>query len=141
MEESTVWKGCSSQALNLGAYILCGLTCWLIVPIFIAIWKWIELRAWQYEITTERIHVTRGVFSKQIDDMELYRVKDITVLEPFLLRLFSAGDIVLQTSDRSSPSMILRGVPNPKELRDLIRKHVEACRDKKRVSEVDVDSF
>ena len=137
--EETVWKGSSSQTLNLGAYIFCGLTCWLIIPIFVAVWKWIRLRSRKYEITTERIHVTDGVFSKQTDDMELYRIKDITILEPFFLRLFSAGHIVLQTSDRTTPSMTLEGVPNPRELRDLIRKYVESCRDRKRVGEIDVE--
>jgi hypothetical protein len=37
MAEETIWRGTSSQLKNLGLFILCGLFCWLIVPIFIAL--------------------------------------------------------------------------------------------------------
>ncbi|MBI4556126.1 MAG: PH domain-containing protein [Candidatus Hydrogenedentes bacterium] len=139
MEEQTLWKGASSQVLNMGTFILCGLTFWLIVPIFIAFWKWLVLRCSVYEITTERIRLTKGVFSKQTEEIELYRVKDLNITQPFFLRMFSLGSIHLQTSDRSAPDFILRALPKIYELRDLIRKHVELRRDQKRVREVDME--
>jgi uncharacterized membrane protein YdbT with pleckstrin-like domain len=165
MEESSVWKGSSSQILNLGAYLLCvfgaalvlapiglGLAGFLPLPAFAialalvlllvpagaAFWKWLHLRSRVYEITTERIQVTHGIFSRQTDSLELYRVKDMTVLRPFLLRLFGCGNVVIYTSDRTTPTFLIEAVPDPKGLNDLIRKHVEACRDKKRVGEIDM---
>jgi len=33
--EEIVWRGTSSQWRNFGVYLLCGLFCWLIVPIFL----------------------------------------------------------------------------------------------------------
>jgi hypothetical protein len=53
--------------------------------------------------------------------------------EPFVLRLFGLGNLVLLTHDESNPTVVLRAIPGAKALRDQIRQHVEECRDKKRV--------
>lgn len=131
--EQTLWKGSSSQLLHFGTYLLCGLFCWLVVPIFIALAKWIQTRCRVYEITTERIKITRGVFSRQTEQLELYRLRDYTLVEPFWLRMFGLGNILLTTADDSSPSLTIEAVPEAGALRDQIRKHVELRRDRKRV--------
>jgi len=71
--------------------------------------------------------------------MELYRIRDIQLQEPFLLRLFSLGNIVLHTSDRSHPRITIRAIENADQLREKIRIHVEECRVKKNVREVDFE--
>ena len=166
MEETTVWKGHSSQVLNLKSFLACGLIAlfllaalvmmvrvnetipslflWtdlllLLVPLGFLLREWLKLQSRVYELTTERFLITRGIFSRQTDTMELYRIKDLTVLQPFFLRLFSLGNIVLQTSDRTTPIFVIEAVSAPKELSDLVRKQVEACRDRKRVGEIDMN--
>lgn len=166
MEETTVWKGCSSQVLNLKTFLICGLIALLLlvamatminitvkvpafliwanlilflVPFAYALRQWLRIQSRVYELTTERFLITHGIFSKQTDTMELYRVKDLTVLQPFFLRLFSLGNIVLQTSDRTTPTFIIEAVRDPKEFSDLVRKNVEACRDRKHVGELDMN--
>ena len=139
MEEKIVWKGNSSQVINLGIYVVCGLLCWLIVPIFIAVWKWIENRCRIYEVTTERIRITRGVFSKRTDELELYRVKDTSLVEPFIYRLAGAGNVVLTTIDASTPGLTLEAVKDAAIIREELRKNVEACRDRKRVRVAELD--
>ena len=79
--------------------------------------------------------------SKRTEDLELYRVRDITLEKPFIFRLFSKGNIRLITSDHSSPDALLMAVPEADELMDLIRKHVEICRDRKRVREIGIERF
>lgn len=131
--EQALWSGSSSQLVHFGTYLLCGLFCWLIVPIFIALAKWLQTRCRIYEITTERIKITRGVFSRQTEQVELYRLRDYTLVEPFWLRIFGLGNILLTTADDSTPSLTIEAVPEAGALRDQIRKHVEIRRDRKRV--------
>src|ERR1700742_1759837 len=88
MAEETIWRGPSSQWKNFGLYVLCGLFCWLIVPIFIALWRYLQTKNKIYELTSERLKTTQGVFSKVTDTLELYRVKDIETRQPFLYRMF-----------------------------------------------------
>jgi uncharacterized membrane protein YdbT with pleckstrin-like domain len=140
--EEIVWVGRPSQVSHLGLYFLCILFFWLVIPIFIALVRWLQTRANTYEITTQRIRETTGIFSKQTDDLELYRVKDMRLEQPFFLRMFNAGHIVLLTSDRTSENYVLRSVRpdgGPRKLMDTIRRCVETRRDQKRVREIDME--
>jgi uncharacterized membrane protein YdbT with pleckstrin-like domain len=114
--EEVIWSGSSSQVRNLHIYLLCALFCWLIIPIFYAIWKWIELRSRHYELTTQRVRIRPGIFSKRTDELELYRVKDTTILEPFWQRIFGLGNIVITTNDASTPSLTLEALPKAARL-------------------------
>ena len=137
-EERVVWTGSPSQVLNLPIYLVCALLFWLVVPIFYAIWKWLVLRNVQYELTTERLKIRQGVFNKELDELELYRVRDYRLEQPFWLRIFSLGNIMLNSSDTSNPYIVLRGVRDCEQVYEQIRKHVEDCRVKKRVLPLDL---
>lgn len=111
----------------------------LFFPTCYAFFKWLRLKSTRYEVTSTRVRRRQGFLSIRRDDTELYRVKDITVLEPFLLRLFSVGTLHLHTSDRSTPEIELFAVPNVNKLHEQLRTHVEKMRDRKRVREIDVE--
>ena len=149
-DEKTIFHGSPSQILNVDVFAGCGLgaialvvlslvfTWWgflllLPMPIGIAAWKWLELKCRVYEVTTERIKASRGIFSRRTDEMELYRVKDLTLIEPFFFRLFGLGSVIITTNDASTPTLTIHAVRRVKELREELRQAVEVCRDKKRV--------
>src|SRR5437667_5469598 len=132
MAEETVWRGTSSQWKNFGLYILCALFCWLIVPIFIALARYLQTKNKVYELTTERLKITEGVFSKVTDTLELYRVKDLETRQPFLYRTFGVENVQLNTSDASSPFIFIDAIPCTIGLGDKIRNQVEAIRARKR---------
>jgi uncharacterized membrane protein YdbT with pleckstrin-like domain len=139
MAEETVWRGSSSQWKNFGAYVLCALFCWLIVPIFIALARYLQTKNKVYELTSERLKITEGVFSKVTDTLELYRVKDIETRQPFLYRLFGVENIQMNTSDTSSPFIFIEAIPHTVGLADKIRNQVEIIRQQKGVREIDVE--
>ncbi|MDR6227160.1 PH domain-containing protein [Desmospora profundinema] len=141
MKEETLWEGTTSHVAKLGTYLLCLLFCWLLVPIFVAIWTAIKLKSTRYQLTTERLRITEGILSKRTEVVELYRVRDMSLEKPFLYRIFSKGNILLITSDQSAPNVLMEAVPDADQLMDVLRKHVEVCRDKKRVREIGVDGF
>ena len=139
MAEETVWRGTSSQWKNFGLFILCTLLCWLIVPIFIALARYLKTKNKVYELTTERLKITEGVFSKVTDTLELYRVKDLETRQPFLYRLVGIENIQVNTSDVSSPFILMEAIPSTVALADKIRNQVEAIRAQKGVREIDVE--
>ena len=139
MPEQTVWRGTSSQWKNLGVFILCGLFCWLIVPIFIALSRYLQTKNKIYELTTERLKITEGIFSKVTDTVELYRVKDLETQQPFLYRMFGVENVQMNTSDTSSPFIFIEAIPSAVGLGDKIRNQVEAIRAQKGVREIDVE--
>jgi uncharacterized membrane protein YdbT with pleckstrin-like domain len=139
MPEQTVWRGTSSQWKNLGVFIVCGLFCWLIVPIFIALSRYLQTKNKIYELTTERLKITEGIFSKVTDTLELYRVKDLETRQPFLYRMFGVENVQMNTSDTSSPFIFIEAISSAVGLGDKIRNQVEAIRAQKGVREIDVE--
>ena len=133
-EEQLLWKGSPSQKPNIGFFLL---TFILIIPPII---RWLKTRSTVYEVTTQRIIFHSGIFTKRREELEMYRVKDYTLVAPFLYRMFGLENLILRTSDRSSPDIVLHAVPKEEGLFDKIRAHVEAARDRKRVREVDYDA-
>ena len=102
-----------------------------LIPLVILLSKMIQLKLLLYEITSERIKVTHGLLTRRTDELELYRVKDTSLIEPFFYRLFSAANIFISTNDASTPKLELRGVKNAKEVREQLRQSVEECRMRK----------
>jgi uncharacterized membrane protein YdbT with pleckstrin-like domain len=139
MAEETIWRGSASQLKNLGCFILCFLFCWLIVPIFIGLRRYLETKNNVFELTTERLKMTHGIFSKVTETLELYRVKDIEVFQPFIYRIVGLENIKVNTSDLSSPIILLDGISQKVGFADKLRNQVEIIRAQKNVRELDIE--
>ena len=133
-QEDILWQGSPSQWTNFWPFVLCV----FVIPIPYAIWRWLETRCFTYEVTTQRIRIRQGVFSRRTDSLELYRVKDASFQQPFTMRVVGIGNVELETSDATNPLLVLRGVPDGDALRERILKAVDKVRDVKRVRELDV---
>jgi uncharacterized membrane protein YdbT with pleckstrin-like domain len=148
-EEIVLFKGSSSPVMNLGTFVISGIilvaavafsfvvSLWLLILAGIAlsymVVQWLIIRSRQYELTTERIRIRTGILSKRTDELELYRVQDITLIEPFAERLFGLGSIHMTTNDTTTPNLRIETIRGAARLREELRKSVEACRDRKRV--------
>ncbi len=132
-QEEFIWKGSPSQWTNFWWF----LGCITVVLIPVAIWKWLTTKMHQFEITSERIIEKHGVFTRQIDDIELYRVKDIRIEEPFIYRMLGLSNLTIISSDRSLPTLKMSGIVNGMKVREDLRKAVEIRRDEKRAREMD----
>ena len=72
--------------------------------------------------------------------MELFRVRDYTMDQPFLLRLVGLGNLTLITSDATTPTLAMRAIPGIESVREKLRTAVQTERDRKRVRQMDVDN-
>lgn len=152
--ETTFWKGSPSQWLNIGHFSLAVLIAIgiivagiffppafiaLIIPAAYIIWRYLTVRCQIFELTTERLRITKGIINQKIDEVELYRVKDILIERKWWMRITGLGSVHLQTSDRSLPNVDITAIRDCINLREELRKLVEAVRDRKRVREMDFD--
>ena len=60
---------------GLGTLVLCLVGVGLVI---IAL-RWLQNIATSYELTDQRLIIRTGIFNKKTDEIELYRVKDVTV--------------------------------------------------------------
>ena len=132
--EETIWEGGPSQWVNFWWFVLCI----LVIPIPFAVWKWLVVANTKYTLTTQRFRVRTGVLSKEFDDLELYRVKDLTMRQAFIERMAGLGEITMITSDATTPMVRLHAIAEPMQVHDAVRNAVEKCRRDRGVRELDV---
>lgn len=156
-DETLVWRGSPSQWTNAGVYLFCLLLAGAIVAAYFlttvgplvlialvvpALWmfsRWLATRFHVYEITSERIKIRTGLLSRRTQELELYRVRDYTLVEPFWLRLVGCGDVILVSADRTTPQIVLHAVPHAATLKDQIRTHTERMRQRRGVRDLEID--
>jgi uncharacterized membrane protein YdbT with pleckstrin-like domain len=121
---------------SVGRYLLGGLAGIALVHMLIVI---LLVKATQYEVTSERVRLRRGIFTKRTDELELYRANDTSLIEPLAMRMFGLGTIEIRTMDTSHPKLYLEAIHGARNLREELRKAIEQCRDRKgvRVTEFD----
>jgi uncharacterized membrane protein YdbT with pleckstrin-like domain len=134
-DERPIFQGSPSQWENFGTFLVASLF-WLLIPW--AVWRYLVTRCTRYEVTSERISYEYGVLSKRVEEIELYRVKDTGFDQPFWLRLVGLGHVVLRSSDRSDPVLVLRALRDGRALRENLRGAIEKIRETKGVRELDV---
>jgi uncharacterized membrane protein YdbT with pleckstrin-like domain len=136
-DKTTIWSATEGQVVNLGYFALCLAFCWLLLPIVAMVVRYLRTALHCYELTGQRLRERTGILNRQTEELELYRVKDMAIEQPLAQRLFGRGRIVLQTSDRSTPLVVLNGIAAPREVAQLLREHVEQCRATRGVREID----
>ena len=165
-EEQELWSGHPSQVLNAEVFLLWGAgmmgvlgvvgylmhrgmidsDMWALFIIGIVAFiglvniaiAYFHLHAIIYVVSTQRVRVVSGIFSKEIQEIELFRVKDTMANQSFFLRLFGLGTITILSGDEKQPRLVLSGVPQALELRERIRTEVMNLRQRFGVREVDV---
>lgn len=128
MEEKTIYEGSPSQWVNFKVYVLCGLFCWLVIPIFIALYNYFEVKCTKTQITNKRIIIERGLFSKRTDEILLKRVTDTKLFEPFFLRLVGLANLTIYSTDKTRPELLITAIHNGKKIWNELRLSVETER-------------
>lgn len=87
----------------------------------------------RYAMSEDRIFVSVGLLNIRDDEVLLYRVRDIDTNRNLWQRLFGVGTITVISSDKTMPSMVLKNVKNPVDVKELIHAQVEEMKLRRRV--------
>lgn len=151
------WTGRYS-AKALAQYYL-GLAAWTIIVIVIASyakagpwWLWAALILlpaagvfgrllyckWtiKYRLTTQRFFHTYGFAVQRTDETELLKVDDITLEQTLLERMFDVGTLIMESSDKSEPRKVIRGIAHPIEVKEFVRSYALQARQGQNVMRV-----
>lgn len=85
-----------------------------------------------YNITDNRLYIKRGLLLTRYDELMLYRIYDIKMVQSLWQKLFGVGTVILYTSDASSAAykmFRLINIKYPLMVRDLISRKVENARE------------
>ncbi|MFL9998507.1 PH domain-containing protein [Paraburkholderia sediminicola] len=67
-------------------------------------------------IDTARITCRQGIFNRQVQSLELFRIQDVTSLHPWWQRPFGIGTVLVMTSDSNNPQWRLPGMREAEQL-------------------------
>lgn len=94
---------------------------------------WIEVKSSLYRLTTQRLFVRRGWWARQVNELELYRVRDVVVDQQGLQRLLGYGTIRVVADDETTPQVDLVGIARPLGVKEMIRTQYRAARQREGV--------
>jgi uncharacterized membrane protein YdbT with pleckstrin-like domain len=133
---SSTWGWLRGTAPGLATLLLCLVGIGLVIVLI----KWIENLAATYVVTEDRLIIRRGIIFKSVDEIELYRVKDIRIDFSLLNQWANIGTITLISSDETTRDkpLILPHIEDAQRRREEMRRLVDAARQKRRVREIDM---
>ncbi len=69
-----------------------------------------------------------GLLFSAIEEVNLYRIIDISLRQSLIGKIVNTGVIIIKSNDETRPTMLLRNVKNPYQVRDMISTMVEEQR-------------
>lgn len=87
----------------------------------------------RYRLSEDRLFCETGFLNVKSDEVLLYRVRDLRLTMSLGQRIFGVGTVCVVSSDKSMPHLDLKNVKDPRTVKELIHKNVEAAKDKRRM--------
>jgi len=75
----------------------------------------------RYQLTSQRLRITRGLFGRSMEEIDLVRVRETKVTQNLGERSFNVGDVLIFTSDPTNPEYRLENVRDPMDVRETLR--------------------
>ena len=92
----------------------------------------------RYRLSEDRIFCETGFFNLKEEELLLYRVRDLELRRNLWQRIFNMGTICVHSSDKTNAHLDLKNVRDPKAVKELIYRTVEAAKDARRLRSMEV---
>ena len=87
----------------------------------------------RYSLSEDRLFLSVGLLNIKDDEILLYRVRDIDTSRSLWQRLFGVGTVIVMSSDKSMPTLVLKNIKDPVAVKELIHQQVEEMKIRRRV--------
>ena len=111
-----------------------GLLVWGVLLAPVGIGLILLARAWylvastRYRLTSQRLFAQTGLIAKNLEEVELFRVKDVTLSQGMLDRMLGTGTVTVLSTDDTAPRLALAGIRDPLAAKEAIRTAFRAAR-------------
>ena len=90
-------------------------------------------RSIRFRVTTTAIEFERGVLSKRIDVLQLWRIKDVVYKQNLIDRILRIAHVEIIAQDAANPDLEIVGMPASRQLFEQLRDSIEIQRQAKNV--------
>lgn len=80
-----------------------------------------------YVLTSQRLVIISGIFRKDVDEIELFRIVDSSASQSLIDLWSDVGDIYVNSTDKTG-FICMHKIASPHVVRDSLRKHYVAAR-------------
>ena len=87
----------------------------------------------RYALSEDRLFTSVGFLSIKDDEILLYRVRDIDTSRSLWQRLFGVGTVMVMSSDKTMPNLVLKNIKDPVMVKEMLHKQVEEMKIRRRV--------
>ncbi|MCX7848065.1 MAG: PH domain-containing protein [bacterium] len=101
------------------------LLAWALTVYLSTLWKCKSIR---YQLSSQRLIITSGLLSKHVDELELFRVKDILVSQNIWQRLLNYGTITILSTDDTTPQLVMPHIHEPLKAKEVLREAYHEAR-------------
>jgi uncharacterized membrane protein YdbT with pleckstrin-like domain len=112
----------------------------LIPPALGLLYTWLVRIGTEYRVHRDSLEVESGLLSRRVDNVQLFRIRDLALSQSVLARVLGVGDVTLTSTDRTSPLLVLRGVADPREVYETLRELVARSQATRRTMIVEDDA-
>ena len=87
----------------------------------------------RYRMSEDRLFLIKGFWNLHMDEVLLYRVRDISLTRSFGQRLFGVGTVIVYSSDKTMPEFQLKNIRHCLWVKELIHEQVEEMKLQRRM--------
>ena len=119
--------GLAAAIWYVGLHFDLGVPPWIVFlvglapPMVVVVGSWLVRVSREYRIFQDSVEVDTGLFSRRIDNIQMFRVRDISLSQSILGRILGVGDVTVSSTDHSSPLVVLRGANDPRAVYETLR--------------------
>lgn len=87
----------------------------------------------RYAMSDDRLFFSVGFLSVRDEELLLYRVRDISLKRSLWQRIFGVGTVTIASSDKSTPTLLLKNIKHPLDVKELLHESVEESKVRRRM--------
>ncbi len=88
----------------------------------VCLFKVAALKSIYYEVTEDRVEWSRGIFNREVDNLDMFRIVDLSLRRSILDCIVGIGTVILTTKDKSDPIFEFTKVHDCRYLYDEVKK-------------------
>lgn len=161
-QETVIFDGTAAKIGRFGAFVATFILAALLVviPIALRMWTTLAMPWWvtaggiilaillvlgqiayhssiRYRITNYRIDYERGMLTRKIDSMELWRVDDIQFRQTLLERITGVGTIEIFCRERQAMQNVLISIPGARKVFEEVKSSILIAKRQRGILELD----
>lgn len=87
----------------------------------------------RYMMSEDRVFLEKGLLHLKQEELLLYRVRDLSLSISLGQRIFGVGTVTLQSSDKTTPMLVLKNIKRPREVKEILHRQVELMKQTRRI--------